>query len=93
MLDPRVDDGLRNVVVNERLDQNLSPTRKLPSKDPMRSVRLIERSPLVEYRSAEVFRCVLVLEPLDAISLCALKQEADHGVVEASVDEIVDDNS
>ena len=38
-----------------------------------------------------MLRGVLVLEAFDSVSLGALKQEPDHRVVEAPVDEIIDD--
>ena len=91
MIDPSVDHGLRNVVVSKGLDEDLATSRKLASENPMGPVRLLQGSTLIPDGASEVFRRVLNLEALDAVSIGPLEQEADHGVVEAAIDEVVDD--
>lgn len=93
MLDPRGDDRLGNVVFAKRLDEDLPSSRKLTAEDAMRTMRLVERPSFVFDGSAQVLCGVLVFESLDSVRLSALEQEADHQVIEAAIDEIVDDGA
>jgi hypothetical protein len=91
--DPCVDDLVRNAVIAKRLDQYLPAARELSSEDAVGTMCLIERSPAVTHRTTEVLSCMLELEALDPISIGTLKKEADHRIVEAAVDEVVNDSS
>lgn len=93
MRDPGLDDRLGNPVVVERFDQNLATPGELAAENPVRAVRFVERPPAVSNVATEMLRGMLVLETLDALTIGPLEEEADHHVVEASIDEIVDDRS
>lgn len=90
MFDPRRDDALRDFVISQGVDEYLPPSRELTSENTMRTVCFVERSAFISNGSAEVLGSVLVLELLDSIALCSLEQETNHGVVEATVDEVID---
>lgn len=80
-------------MVPEGVDKDLTPAGELATEDLVRAVRLIERPTFVLHRPTQVLCCMLVLETLDSRPLGPLKKKPDHQVVEASIDEIVDDRS
>jgi hypothetical protein len=89
--DPGVDDRLGDAVVAKRLRQDLTASRELTAEDPVGTVSLVEGAPFIDHRTSEVLRSMLVLETFDPVTIRALKEKANHRVVEAAVDEIVDD--
>jgi hypothetical protein len=89
--DPSVDDLGGRAVVRKGVQQNLPASCELAAEDAMRAVRLVEGAAGVPRWSAEMLGRVLILEALDAIAIGALKQEADHEIIEAAVHEIIDD--
>jgi len=91
--DPRIDHLIRRVVIAQGLDQDLPPSIELTAEDAMRSVSFVQRAAAVLDRCPEMICRVLVFEALDSAAIRAGEQEADHHVVEASVDEIIDDRS
>jgi hypothetical protein len=93
MRNPRVDDVVGDTVVAERFDEDLPPARELPAEDAVGPMGLAKRSSAVADRAAEVLGSVLVFESLDSITAGALEHEADHQVVEATVDEVVHDGA
>jgi hypothetical protein len=93
MRNPRVDDVVGDTVVAERFDEDLPPARELPTEDAVGPMGLAERSSAVADRAAEVLGSVLIFESLDSIPAGALEHEADHHVVEATVDEVVHDGA
>lgn len=93
MCDPGLQHLRRDIVLFEGFDQDLSPSVELAAEDAVPRMRGLQRPPLVLDRSAQKPRCVLKLEPFDAIALRPGKQEANHRVGETTVDEIVDDSA
>jgi len=93
MRDPMIDDLIGCVVVPEGLQQELSPAIELPSEDAVWPVGLVERLATVLDGRPEVMCCVLVFESLDARALRPGEEEPDHHVVEAPVDEVVDNRT
>jgi len=93
MGDPPVDYLVWCLVVAQGVDQDLPASIELPAEDTVRTVGLVECSTAVLDRCPELFGRVLVLEAFDAIAFRPREQEADHHVVEAPVDEVVDDRS
>ena len=93
VIHPGVDYGLRYRVVAERFFENLLTTVELAPEDAVGPMGFVDRSPLVFDRRAELIGGVLILETLDSIPFRTSEQETDHHVVEASVDEVIDDGS
>ncbi len=93
VVEPPAPDVLRHPVRLEHLAQDRQAAIELPAHDAMRAVRDRERSPAVGGACAEVLGGVLVLEALHAPAVRSGEEEADHQVVEASVDELVDDRA
>lgn len=93
MLYPCPDDGLGDVVVTKGLDEDLTAARKLTAENAMRTVRFVQGPPFVAHRATQVLGSVLILELLDSVAIRALEEEPDHRIVEAAVDEVVDDGA
>jgi hypothetical protein len=91
--DPSLDHGCRSLVIAQSLDQDLPTSGELTAKDAMRSMSLVERPARILDVGAEVIGGVLVFETLDAIAVRPGEQEADHRVIEASIDEIINDRT
>ncbi len=85
--------GLGHLVVSQCLDQDLPATGKLAAEDPMGPMSLVERPSGIFDGRAQVVGSMLVFEPLDTIAVGSGEQKANHCVVEATIDEIVDDRS
>lgn len=93
MGDPRLHYFVRRIVVAEGVDQDLTASIELPAENAVRTVGPVECLAAILDRCAEMLGSVLVLEAFDTASLGARKQEANHHVVEAAIDEVVDDHS
>lgn len=93
MGDPSIDDLVRRVVVAKGLEQYLSSAIELTAEDAVRTMGFVECSTAVLDRCPEMLASVLVLEVFEAVAFRAREQEADHHVVEAAIDEVVDDRS
>ena len=91
MVEPAGSDRLGHPAPFEDLAEDGEPPIELTAHDPVRPVRHLEGSPAVGRPRAEVLGGVLVLEALHARAIRAGEEEADHEVVEAAVDELVDD--
>ncbi len=90
---PSFDYVVWRFVVAQSLDQNVSAAVELATKDAVWTVSLIQRPAAVLHRCAEMLCSVLVFEKLDPVAIRACKQEPDHHVDEATVDEIVHDRA
>lgn len=93
MRDPCLHDLGGGAVVAKRFEEDLPASIELTAEDPMRTVGLVERAATILDIRAEISRRMLVLETLDSIRLGACEEEANHHVVEAAIDEVVDDRS
>jgi hypothetical protein len=80
-------------MIAERVDQELPATIELTAEYSMWTVRLVEGSARVLDGCTKVPCRMLVLEAFDSISLGTREQKTDHHIVEATVDEIVDDHA
>ncbi len=77
----------------EDLAQDRQAARELSAHDAMGPMGDAERPALVAQVGAEEGRGVLIFEALGALSIGAGEEEAYHRVVEAAVDEAVDDRA
>jgi len=93
MRDPGSDHAVRRFVVVQRVDQDLSASIELTTKNTVWTMRIVQGSAMVLHRRSEVSCSVLVFESLDPITICACEEESNHHVVEAPVDEIIHDCS
>jgi len=93
MSNPGLDDLVGGSVVAKGFEKDLPASIELASEDPVRTVGFVQRSAAVLDRRAEVFCGMLVLEALDSIPLGTRKEKSNHHVVEAALDEIVDNRS
>lgn len=93
MRNPTVADGLGHAVPIEGRTQDGQAPIEVAAEDWMRAMGNLDRSPLVLDVRTEVLCRVLKLELLHTLSFRIAKEKTDHHVVEASVDELVDDAS
>ena len=77
-------------VFPKRFDEELSPARKLAPEDAVRTVSFVQRPAFIGDWTSEVLGGVLILEALDTVAIRAREEKADHRVVEATVDEVID---
>lgn len=93
MTHPSVDDSLGYRVGMERFLEDLFTSIKLTSENAVRPMGFVEWSPFVFDLRAKCLRGVLIFEALDSISFRPSEKETDHHVIEASVDEVINDRS
>lgn len=91
MREPTIADRCGHSVSIERLAENGQPPIEVPTQDRMGPVRHGNGSALVLDVGAEVHGGVLVLERLHPLALRVAKEKPDHQIVEAAIDELVDD--
>jgi len=91
--DPGLHDLGGCAVIAKSFEEDLLASIELPAEYPMRTVGLVERAATILDSRAEISCRMLVLETLDSLALGARKEEANHHVVEAAIDEVVDDRS
>lgn len=93
MSKPGLDDLVGGTVVMKGFEKKLPAAVELPAEDPVRTVGFVESSAAVLDLGPQVLRRMLVLEALDSFALGAREEKADHHVLEASIDEVVDNRS
>ena len=93
MSHPMLENGRRTAVFLHDLLEQVQPTVKMPGLDRVLLVSGPNRVALVLTCSSQVRGRKLILHLLDAFAGCGPKQVADHGVVEHSIDKVIDEQT